>query len=822
MQWKAALLAAFLAVASAAAQSSAPAPATASATAADAQRLSDLLELIEGQNTVQARRTGARELLRAELPETAARLVQLLLGTNRSAKIAVAEALAESPQFLSDAYLAPLLAMLEDSEADVRRAAAAALACFTSATSRLRAGLLDQTRPSAARLAALEALGGMTGRDAVATLIEVLDDADPALQRAALDALELMTGVSFQADAALARNWWREHAALSADAWQEFQIARLARKAREAEQRGRDLEQRLTSALRESYLRRTETERGEQLAGFLADALPPVRLLGLELVQAQIAEGRAVSGDALRASRALLEAPDANVRAVAVRTIAGLRDESDAELFTRMLASERDAEVRVALAYGLGYAGGASAVGVLTSLINAQREPAALEAAVSLGRLAERAVLEGAARESAVAAVLAAEARVPRDDMAARERILRAMGRIADPRFVACLGEALDAQQPPLVRQAALRALAALHAALESSSGGDGEAARREAAERSYDFILRCTLEPDAALRRQAVETLAQNGAGERTLEALWRLSAAAHEPDAGVREAAWRGVLRLLAGRAASELERWIARLPADDEAGRQRLDLLLLGERAADLTETARRAEWRVRVAAQRAKLGESEAALQDYLAALPDLPPAQVGAAKLDLLRLALLADRFDASLADALKAGFPVEIDVMWEVLESVVGRQLARPEDVDRAVAALERFGDGSLAALSGELLEKHTTLLKQARQTQLEVDARRVRAAVERVRERGIDDAAAVASSLGPRAALMLRDALRGLLQAEASDAGTETILYALLRAAAPDWPGYSPGDPPLEKLRALESAHAPAVSSGPVTSRRD
>jgi hypothetical protein len=63
----------------------------------DQQRFNDLLILIEGQNSPQARRAGARELLRQGWPETVPQLSAILRGPDRPAKIAVARALSDLP-----------------------------------------------------------------------------------------------------------------------------------------------------------------------------------------------------------------------------------------------------------------------------------------------------------------------------------------------------------------------------------------------------------------------------------------------------------------------------------------------------------------------------------------------------------------------------------------------------------------------------------------------------------------------------------------------------------------------------------------------------
>ena len=136
----------------------ATAPATAPATRiADHKRLEDFLMLIQGPNLpLAARRTGARELLRLGWPETVNRLAGVLASENKPARLAVALALADVPD-PHDAYIEPLISMLADPDADLRHAAAAALAGYrdSGVSARLRDMMLDVS-PAVLRLAAVE------------------------------------------------------------------------------------------------------------------------------------------------------------------------------------------------------------------------------------------------------------------------------------------------------------------------------------------------------------------------------------------------------------------------------------------------------------------------------------------------------------------------------------------------------------------------------------------------------------------------------------------------------------------------------------------
>jgi len=98
------------------------------------QRLEELITLIEGPNLpAAARRTAARELLRQGWPQTPPRLALVLSSDRGPARVAVAQALADLPEFLEPVYVEPLVAMLGDADGEARQSAAAALGGYRDA-----------------------------------------------------------------------------------------------------------------------------------------------------------------------------------------------------------------------------------------------------------------------------------------------------------------------------------------------------------------------------------------------------------------------------------------------------------------------------------------------------------------------------------------------------------------------------------------------------------------------------------------------------------------------------------------------------------------
>ncbi|MBU0618239.1 MAG: HEAT repeat domain-containing protein [Planctomycetes bacterium] len=788
----------------------------------DPQRLNDLIVLIEGQNSPQARRTGARELLRQGWSETVPRLTAILRGSSQPAKVAVALALSDLPKQIASEYVEPLLAMLADPQADVRRAAALALAGspVDAGLPGLRALVLGNKQPRAARLAAIETLGMMTQREAVAVLIEALADRDEELAGPALEAVERTTAQDFQGDCAAARAWWETARQTTPDQWQRLQIERLVRQDRAQQQRLRDLEQRLAHALRESYVRTPEAQRPALLNAHLTDASAAVRLLGLELVQSLLAEGKTLTPETAAYTRELLTAPEPTVRAAAVRTVATLRDLADAERFQQLLATERHAAVREALVNGLGYVGAASSVVPLLELLESAGHTISSEAVTALGRLAERGVLNGPSRVAVATALLAHVHATPREDYVMRERLLWAMSRVGDPRCGPEFMAALKTPEAATVRLAAVRGIAVLVDprmakvnGLASAPAAGENADRLVTTQKLIDALVPVTSDPDAGVRRAAVEVLAQFATSDTHAEALWTRLSSEREPEEAIRVTAWRGVTRVVASRPVDEIELWLDRLPGDEATQRQHaVELLQAAEKNLDGKPEVRGelGRTRARLAAERAALGQVEQSISGYLMALQDLHAAsspEFPRAALELLRLALLEDRYDAQLAAVLADENPaLDGAALWEGIREEIEQRL-HPDEVDRAIAMLVALKTSPPASMPADTQAALEQILQRARQVRAEADTAVVSDALQKLHDNPDDEQALrTVLELGSRATPVVRDALRAALQVEPPDANHVQQLHDLLKALVPDWPGFAPDATSEEKLMALQA----------------
>jgi HEAT repeat protein len=657
-------------------------------TPSDHERLGDLIALIEGQNTPEGRRTIARELLLQRWPEATARLASLLSGTNGPAKIALASTLADLPQFLDPAYVEPLLGMMKDADAAVRQAAASALAAYPNngVRGRLRELAGDREQPRLARLAAISALGQMTDREAIEALVANLGDPDPVVAQTALAAMSQATAMDFNDDIQAARAWWDESSALPREAWQQLQIDRLVRKDRETRRRLETVEARLSKLLEAGFLRAPDNERLALLTSYLTDATSAIRLLGLHLAQMHLAEGRSLPPELQDRIRDLLSSAEPREQAAAVQTVAALREPRDAERFLDLLRTVHNREVRLALFNGLGYIGNGAATEVLLRALEDPDEACAVEAVAGLGRLAERGVLETDARERVAAALLQAFEKM--QPAAARERVLWAMGNVADVRFGPALVAALDRRESVPVRLAAVRGIARLKNP------------------QLADALADAAGDPDASVRKAAIETLATIGssASDKQVQALWERVLAPAETDEAIRQAAWRSLLEVLSRGSSEDLERCIARLPGSTSQDTQRRIELL--ERLAKLVHDAEPVDRgrlglvRARLAAQYVRLEQPAEAVAAYVAALTDLEAAKSDAlhrVALELLRYALLNGWYDEAVAGALAAAFPAnERQTLWQAAKTEIDSRLT-PAAVDQAVAMLTATRGGRRA-----------------------------------------------------------------------------------------------------------------------------
>ncbi len=757
------------------------------------QRIDELNAIVVGQNQPPTRRIGARDLLRLNLPAASERLVAILSGEDPVARAAVAQALADLPEFMEPRFIDPLIAMLGGKDPNLRAAASTALAADRSnaVIDRLRPLIADSAQPVLLRRAAIDTLGNMVDRDAVQALATLLSDADPEMQHAAMRAIESSTGQTFNTVEAAVR-WWNETRELPLEEWQRRQIEALLRDRRERSQRFERRGDRLVRALRDTYLKTAEIERPTLLLDFLADEESPIRLLGLELVRAEHADRKPIADEIKTRVREILTDANVQIRRTAVQLVPLFRQPSDCATFLSLLQSETHPEVRLALINGLGHVGDATAVEPLVGLLQSPNAAVAVEAAGALGRLGERKEL-GDRRAPAVEALKQRYAAAAASQPELREALLSAMGRVGDPGCAPVFAAALSAGEPSIRRTAAL--------------GLDllGDPAHADA-------LTPLATDGDASVRAAAVTALRNLGSTDAHLQALWSRLPAANEPNAQTRDSAWQGVLRIVASRPPAEIEALVGRLPDNGETrARRALELLQLAE-AALAANPARRADLgrvRAAMAAKMVELNRGDDAVAAYTRSLEDLhavESADITRVSLELLRFALASGRYDQRLAAVFINGNPpLDGAAVWQGLREDIEQRL-RPEKAEEAIRMLLSLQEHPPAALPAEVTTAMREMLGRARAIRAEADAAAVNAALSTLAADPNDEAARGAIvGLGPRAAPALRAALETAIRVDPPEPQRERLLHDLLRSVLPEWAGF-PADATREaKLAALD-----------------
>jgi HEAT repeat protein len=817
--WFVAAMAAFGPVAFAATQSSSDKQEPASQSAFDQLRFDNLLSVLEGQNSPQARRTGARELLIQGWAEVTPRLVAILRGANQPARIAVAYALSDAPDRLTVEFIDPLFEMITEPEDDVRKAAALALAAGSSddILARLKIMATSRDLPAPSRRSAIDTLGMMTQRDAVKILVELLTDPDPEISETALQMIEQMTAQDFYGDPEAALDWWQKAKLKPNAQWQRMQIERLIRQNRAREQRCRDLEQRLAVTMQDSYYRAGEAQRPALLSTYLTDTSVAVRKLGLVLVQAILAEGKTLPEDLIAQTRELMNATEPEVRAAAIQTVATLRNSIDADRFKNLLASEHNRNVRRALVNGLGYVGNAESLPMLLDLIQTPGSTVINESVTALGRLAERGILDSAGRKQVTDLIIAQYEGASHDNAVLRERLLWALSRLGDPRHAKIFVDCLNTAEPGPVRLAAIRGIATLVDPRKTKTNGNGTPATQSRdspalnSTQLLDTLLPFVGDSSIEIRRAAVESLAQSAATEQQIAALWTRLDPNQESEEEIRLTAWRGAVRILAARPYGEIQAWLQRLPGDEKYRRQHTIELL--QAAVTSSGTAPQTQndlgpIRARLAAEYAATNQIDEALTNYLGALSALAasqPREVTRVAVELLRFAIQHGRYDGQLAAAIANCSPaLDSAALWTGIRGEIENRL-NPDEIDQTIETLAALQAHPPATMPAATQTAIGDLLQRARQIRRDNDAAVIAANLQKLKDNPNDPKRIEAIlGLGNRAAPIVRETLRAALKAERPDNAWIVQLRDLLKSLEPDWTGFTPDATLEDKLNSL------------------
>ncbi len=515
---------------------------TADGTDAELTRLQGFLTGAE--RTFATRRDAAQVLVEKDTPQARSFLLQVLSSPAPSeATRAVLEVLA-SRGTADPALVDPLFALLESDDADIRRAAADAFGAYQGSEKvldGLEALASGTSAPMASRLAAVEALGGLFDKRAVAILVDLTGAPAREVAQASAEALAEMTGVPDLPPTADAwRHWWQqrrqapEHRLLS-DILRRFRDT-LAERTAQLE----DLRARLLARLKDRYEAAETKEKVALVIEHLSDAVPAVRTLGARqaarIAPAALAaangSGKKVYPDLVSALLGRVDDASPAVRAVVAEALAAWREASAGPVLLARLAKETVPEARAALAAALGRLRVAEAVESLVAMLDAPNPTEVVAAAGALGRIGDR----NGGEPDAVANALDPLTRLARTagPAAVRESACLALAKIAPPSAEKVLAAALDDPQPS-VRYAAAQGIGNLD---------DVGAATVEA-------LVGRLQDKDKGVRQAAAAALAQVGGDKAAAEMAGRLQPDA-ETDTAVRNALW-DAIRALAEAASS-----------------------------------------------------------------------------------------------------------------------------------------------------------------------------------------------------------------------------------------------------------------------------
>jgi len=447
------------------------------------------LRLLTGQNSLEARQIGAARMLRQGSVAVAA-LRQVLSGQPPAVLVqAVAQAIVETKEAPAD-LLEGLLKWLAADETEVRTAVIAALATYRDSdlAGRLRLIASSPQNSQTQRLAAVTILGRLADRDAIETLVELLDVQDDPVRSATLTALVQLTGVDFGQDLAQWRRWWQANRNRKPQEWLAALNASLMAENRDLTEKVKYLRGLLGKAYRDLYYATPEVDRPKRLVSYLdAKQVPDVRAVGIDLVNLLLTDGKTVAPEVADKLRTTINDPEPQVRLAAIRVLGDLRNRDDAKLLLEAFSRETDPATSQAIARALGRLGDPAVIPALLDRLGKADAGLAAAAAAGLGLLCQRGntnAVPASLNDQVMAALK--DRYETATDKGLRQELLDAMAKIADERFRPQFVGALQSSDV-VCRQIAVKAFADLNGPddadkILSPLLGDSEPAVREAA----------------------------------------------------------------------------------------------------------------------------------------------------------------------------------------------------------------------------------------------------------------------------------------------------------------------------------------------------
>ena len=739
----------------------------------------------------------AELLLAKQYSQAVEALKDFLAGDNLAARIAVAQAISRGngTEPRSD-FIDPLLAMLTGSDAEVRPAAAKALAVYKddAVVDKLVAIASDRKIERAVRIDTMAALQSALDKRTVDALVRLLDDRDATIRDAAADALANLTNIkAFRTNRRLAKQWWNRNRDKPPSKWLAELADSLARGKAELEVDNQRLRERLAQALRDQYDAVPEAQREGLLLGFLSDPVADARLAGTVLAETKIAGGQNISEKLQIRIRAMVKDPDPRVRQASVLLVA---HQGDAEALGALLAGLKTEEiqgVRQAILTALGHLKSPEALPAVVAEIASNYDSVAGAAALALGRIASAKPLSGDVLSKASSALVRRYKKKGQEDqtvaVAMREAVLTAMGVIRHKSFLAVLRLALkDAEAK--VRLAAVNSLA--------QAGQTADA----------DAIAALVGDADRGVRVASIATLGKLG-GQKHLPTILKRTDPKAETDQAVRKQAWEVAMGLLAGADAATLEAEAQRLVGRDDAITQRIEILEMlvstvkAQDSAKLPQALRTLGQALLAGARPAEAAGHFRKAYDAMLLAKD---AKASGAWVEWIEALLAADdpaAIKAMAAQNESAVFESARKALSARLDALVAEQRYAP-----AILLADRAVENLIQRLTVEMRKSFQAVLTDAREAQRVADKKRVSqlvgqltAADESARSKASGELQAMAS----RAVVPLLEVLKSSIEDKQADPKVAGAIIVVLKQVAPKLTGYDPEASKDQRIKVIE-----------------
>jgi len=739
----------------------------------------------------------AELLLAKEYPQAVDALKDFLAGDNLAARVAVAQALSRGngtePR---KEFIEPLLAMLTGDDAEVRPAAATALAIYKdeSVVEKLVAIASDRKRDRAVRIDTIAALQSALDKRTVDALVRLLDDREAMIRDAAADALANLTNIkAFRTNRSLAKQWWARNRDKPPSKWLAELADSLARGKAELEVDNNLLRKRLAQALRDQYDAVSEAQQEVLLLEFLSDPVADARLAGASLAEAKISGGREISAKLRIRIRAMIKDPEARVRQSAVLLVAHQGDTEALGDLLSCLKTEDVQPVRQAIMTALGHLKSTEALDDVIAEIASNYDSVAGAAALALGRIASAKPLDDKVLAKASSALVKRYRQKGQEDQAAavsmREAVLTAMGVVGHKSFLAVLRAALKDSEAT-VRLAAVNSLA--------QAGQSTDA----------DVVASLVGDSDRGVRVASIAALGKLG-GRKYLATILKRTDPKAEADQAVRKRAREVAMGLLAGADAATLEAEAQRLAGQPDAAHQRIEILgllvtsLKAQESRKLPEALRTLGQALLDGARPAEAAGHFRKAYDALLAAKDASASDVW---LEWILALLAADdpsAIKAMAAQTRTASFQSALKALTDRVSALVAKERYAP-----AIVLADRTVEDLSQRLTVTEREDFQTTLARARIAQRAADRKRVSQLVGQLI--GPDEAAGAKASgelqiMADRAAVPLLEVLLANLRDPEGDAKTAGAIIAVLKQIAPKLTRYDPEASADQQIKVIE-----------------